>query len=369
MRVKINGENKDILTIWREGGTVKMIDQSTLPHKFQILNLNSHRETANAIQNMVTRGAGAIGIAGGYGVAQAALEAQNFELTKFTNYVLDAANTLKKTRPTAINLFHVIDRCIKSAPKGNIPQRVKAICEEADRIALEDLNASRAMGRYGDLLIKDGFRILTHCNAGALAFIDFGSAIAPIRVAHRNGKKIFVYVDETRPRSQGAKLTTWELQQEEIPYALIVDNAAGYYLHRGDIDMVLVGADRIAGNGDTANKIGTYEKAVLAHENGIPFYVVAPSITFDLNSMTGNQIEIEHRSPEEVNCVWGVDEKNNYTKVQITATGTNALNPSFDITPAKYITGFITEFGLIHKPYKKKIKHVITHTYSKSKKQ
>ena len=366
MRITINGETKEIWTLWREGGIVKMVDQRILPHKFRILNLNSHRETANAIQDMATRGAGAIGVAGGYGIAQAALEAQNLELPEFNAYVLDAANMLKKTRPTAVNLFNVIDRCLRSGLKGNVVQRVSAICEKADQIALEDLDASRQMGIHGDTLIKNGFRVLTHCNAGALAFIDYGSALAPIRVAHRKGKNIFVYVDETRPRSQGAKLTTWELQQEGIPYALIVDNAAGYYLHRGDIDMVIVGADRIARNGDTANKIGTYEKAVVAHENGVPFYVVAPSMTFDLKCMTGEQIEIEHRTPDEVNWVWGADETGNYIKVQISSEGTNALNPSFDVTPAKYITGFITELGLIYAPYKKRIKQILTNTHSLS---
>ncbi len=359
MRVKFNGETRELWTLWREGAEVKMIDQRLLPHRFEILTLHNHGETAEAIRDMAVRGAGAIGVAGGYGVAQAALEAQEKNLKAFKAYISEAADTLRKTRPTAVNLFHAIDRCVKAASKGSVPERVAAACAEADRIALEDLEASKKMGEYGNALIRDGFRILTHCNAGALAFIDNGSALAPIRVAHRSGKHIFVYADETRPRSQGAKLTAWELQQEGIPYALIADNAAGHYMRRGDVDFVIVGADRIAANGDTANKIGTYEKAVLAKENGIPFYVAAPRMTFDLKCPTGDGIEIEERSPDEVNWVWGADEKGNYTRVRISAEGTIAKNPSFDVTPAKYITGFITDVGVLRPPYRRSIREAL----------
>ena len=356
MKVNFDGKTQELWTLWREGAEVKMIDQRLLPHKFEILTLRSHGETAEAIRDMAVRGAGAIGVAGGYGVAQATKEAQGKTLREFKAYVSEAADTLRKTRPTAVNLFHAIDRCVKAASNGCVPERVAAACTEADRIALEDLEASKKMGEYGNALIGDGFRILTHCNAGALAFIDNGSALAPIRVAHRSGKHIFVYADETRPRSQGAKLTAWELQQEGIPYALIVDNAAGHYMHRGDVDFVIVGADRIAANGDTANKIGTYEKAVLARENGIPFYVAAPRMTLDPKCPTGGGIEIEERSPDEVNWVWGADEEGKYTKVRISAEGTVAKNPSFDVTPAKYITGFITEVGVIRRPFRENIK-------------
>jgi methylthioribose-1-phosphate isomerase len=356
MKVNFNGKKQELWTLWREGAEVKMIDQRLLPHRLEILTLRSHRETAEAIRDMAVRGAGAIGVAGGYGVAQAALEARGMKLREFKAYVTEAADTLRKTRPTAVNLFHAIDRCVKASSTGSVAERVAAACAEADRIALEDLEASKKMGEYGNILIEDGFRILTHCNAGALAFIDNGSALAPIRIAHRSGKRIFVYADETRPRSQGAKLTAWELQQERIPYALIVDNAGGHYMHRGEVDLVIVGADRIAANGDTANKIGTYEKAVLAHENGIPFYVAAPRMTFDLKCPNGKGIEIEERSPDEINWVWGANEGGNYMKVRISAEGTFALNPSFDVTPAKYITGFITEVGVIKPPYRKNIR-------------
>jgi len=366
MRIKFNGKTKELWTLWREGGTVKMIDQRLLPHRFEILTLTNHKETVEAIRDMAVRGAGAIGVAGGYGVAQAAIEAQNLNLKEFKKYVIEAADRLRKTRPTAVNLFHAIDRCIRVASKGGITERVVAVCSEADKIALEDLEASKKMGECGNALIDDGFRILTHCNAGALAFIDNGSALAPIRVAHRAGKHIFVYADETRPRSQGAKLTAWELQQEGIPYALIVDNAAGHYMHLGEVDFVIVGADRIAANGDTANKIGTYEKAVLARENRIPFYVAAPRMTFDLKCRSGDKIEIEKRNPDEVNWVWGADEKGNLTKVRISAEGTNALNPSFDVTPAKYITGFITDAGVLKPPFRLNI-HEAFHPRKSSK--
>ena len=356
MKITFNGVTKELWTLWREGATVKMIDQRLLPHKFEVLTLANHRETAEAIRDMAVRGAGAIGVAGGYGVAQAAQEAKDKKLKEFKEHISSAAETLRCTRPTAVNLFHAIDRVAKAASKGSVEARVAAVCIEADRIALEDLDASQKMGKYGSAIIRNGCRILTHCNAGALAFIDNGSALAPIRVAHRAGKHIFVFADETRPRSQGARLTAWELQQEEISYALIADNAAGYYMRRRDVDLVIVGADRIAANGDTANKIGTYEKAVLAHENEIPFYVAAPKMTFDLKCRNGDGIEIETRSPDEVNWVWGIDEAGNYTKVRISAEGTPALNPSFDITPAKYITGFITEVGVIKPPFKKNIR-------------
>jgi methylthioribose-1-phosphate isomerase len=361
MRVNFDGQNHELWTLWREGIEVKMIDQRLLPHKFEILTSHNHCETAEAIREMAVRGAGAIGVAAGYGVAQASIEAKGMKLDDFQVFVSEAADTLRKTRPTAVNLFHAIDRCIKATSKGSVLERVASACAEADRIALDDLEASKKMGEYGNTLIRDGHRILTHCNAGALAFIDNGSALSPIRVAHRSGKRIFVYADETRPRSQGAKLTAWELQQEGVPYALIVDNAAGHYMRRGEVDLVIVGADRIAANGDTANKIGTYEKAVIARENGIPFYVAAPRMTFDIKCPTGKDIEIEDRSPDEVNWVWGVDEAGAYTRVRVSAEGTTVLNPGFDVTPARYITGFITDVGVLKPPFTRRIRETLSH--------
>jgi S-methyl-5-thioribose-1-phosphate isomerase len=355
MKVKINGETKEIKTLWREGSMVKMIDQRLLPHRFEIITLKNHKETAKAIKTMITRGAGAIGCTAGYGMAQAALEAKNLPLEKFMNYITDAGKVLKKTRPTAVNLFKSIERCISVAESGNRDHRLKRVLNEADKIASEDLEASKAMGYFGAQLIPKGCKILTHCNAGALAFIDYGTALSPIRFAHSQGKNVFVWIDETRPRCQGSRLTAWEMQQENIPYAVIVDNAAGYYMRRGQVDLVIVGADRIAANGDVANKIGTYEKAVLANENKIPFYVAAPRMTFDHNTPTGDEIEIEERDIDEVNMMWGINNKGTPTKISITSKGTKVKNPAFDITPKKYITAFITEKGIIKPPFQENI--------------
>jgi methylthioribose-1-phosphate isomerase len=360
MRVMIDGVSCSIRSLWREGALVKIIDQRVLPHRVVVLEFKTHSETADAIRDMVVRGAGGIGVAAAYGVAQAAIEAKDRPLKEFMTYLDNAADTIRMTRPTAVNLFYSIERCLKSGSKGSVTQRLESICTEADAIALADISASEKIGVNGAALIKNGSRILTHCNAGALAYMDLGTALSPLRIAYRQRKSFFVYVDETRPRSQGAKLTAWELQQENIPYALIVDNAAGYYMARGEVDLVIVGADRIAANGDTANKIGTYEKAVISRENGVPFYVAAPGITFDLRCRDGTGIEIEIRSPDEINYVWGEDDEGIVRRVRITAEGTVALNPGFDVTPAKYITGFITERGIISPPFKKNIREAFS---------
>jgi methylthioribose-1-phosphate isomerase len=355
----VDGEAFEVRTLWREGGTIRLIDQRMLPHKFVIASLENHRETAEAIREMMLRGAGAIGVAGGYGVAQAALEAEHLSLPEFEAYLREAAERLKKTRPTAANLFHAIDRCLKAAAKGSVQDRVRAIISEADTIAEDDITASRLIGEHGSALIEDGCRILTHCNAGALAFIDYGTALSPIRFAHGQGKEVFVFVDETRPRCQGARLTAWELEQEGIPYALIVDNAAGYFMRRGEVDMVIVGADRVAANGDVANKIGTYEKAVVAKENGIPFYVAAPKMTFDLKCENGDEIEIEERDPDEVRWMWGVDEQENPARILISEEEATVRNPVFDVTPSRYVTGFITEAGILGPPYSENIRKAL----------
>jgi len=357
LRVRINGETKDFKTVWMEEGIVHMIDQRLLPHRFEIIQLHDQRETAEAIRNMAVRGAGAIGVTAAYGIAQAALQAPTGSLEAFKAYVNEAAKLLKATRPTAVNLFHAVDRCLRVLEAcETVEEGRERIVREAERIAEEDLEASRKIGEYGNALIRDGDGILTHCNAGALAFLDYGTALSPIRFAHRAGKRIRVFVDETRPRCQGARLTAWELLQEGIDHVVIVDNAAGYYMSRGEIQLVIVGADRIASNGDTANKIGTYEKAVLAKENGIPFYVAAPAMTFDLKARSGGDIPIEERGEEEVQWVWGVDEKGERRRVRITPENSPARNPAFDVTPAKYITAFITEKGIIYPPYPENIK-------------
>jgi translation initiation factor eIF-2B subunit alpha/methylthioribose-1-phosphate isomerase len=356
MKVRIDGKEKEIYTLWREGSNVKLIDQRLLPHQFKILTLKNHRDTANAIKSMILRGAGAIGVAGGYGMAQAAFEAKSLSLEKFNQFIEESAERLKRTRPTAANLFHAIDRCLKAGRFGTVTDRMEAIVNMADKIAKEDLWASQLIGEYGNTLIENGFRILTHCNAGALAFLDYGTALSPIRYAHASGKKIFVWVDETRPRCQGARLTAWEMEQEGIQYAIIVDNAAGHFMYRGKVDILITGADRIAANGDVANKIGTYEKAVVAKENGIPFYVAAPWMTFDLKSHRGEEIEIEERGTEEVSGMWGIDEDGNACRVEVAGEGFNVRNPAFDVTPARYVTGFITEKGIIYPPFEDNIR-------------
>jgi methylthioribose-1-phosphate isomerase len=356
LRIRIGGDTREVRTLWMEGNTIRLIDQRKLPHTFEIATLESHRETADAIRDMMLRGAGAIGVTAGYGMAQAALEARDLQLEAFETYMAESAERLRNTRPTAANLFHAIDRCMKAGSSGSVEERVEAVVVEADSIAEEDLEASRRIGEYGNALIEDGFRVLTHCNAGALAFIDYGTALSPIRFAHREGKGVFVFVDETRPRCQGSRLTAWELEQEGIPYAVIVDNAAGHFMRRGEIDMVIVGADRIAANGDVANKIGTYEKAVVARENGIPFYVAAPRMTFDLSCGGGDDIEIEERGQEEVLGMWGVDEDGEPTRVLVAGKGARVRNPAFDVTPARYVSAFITEAGILRPPFDESIR-------------
>jgi len=361
LKVRINGEIKDYRTVWLTGKTVKMIDQRLLPHKFEIHEARNYRETTEAIKNMTVRGAGAIGATGAFGVAQAALEAQTEDLKEFLNYVENAAAALKGTRPTAVNLFHAIDRCLSAirGGGGTVDECRALAVKEAQRIADEDVEASRKIGEYGKDLIEDGFGILTHCNAGALAFIDYGTALSPIRFAHYEGKDIFVFVDETRPMCQGARLTAWELLQEGIKHAVIVDNAAGFYMRNGDIQLLIVGGDRIAMNGDVANKIGTYEKAVLAKENRIPFYVAAPLMTFDPKCGSGGDIPIEERSPEEVLTMWGVNEKGRFTEVRIAPILSEARNPAFDLTPAKYVSGIITEKGIVRPPFEENILNLL----------
>jgi S-methyl-5-thioribose-1-phosphate isomerase len=350
MRVRVGEEVKEFRTVWREGRIIHMIDQRKLPHRFEIFSTWRHEETAEAIRGMVVRGAGAIGVAAAYGMAQAALEAGGLPKGDFKAYLESAADLLRSTRPTAVNLFHAVDRCLRAA-EGPMGDPVMSVVSEADAIAEEDLEASRRIGEFGKILIPDGARILTHCNAGALAFIDYGTALSPIRLAHREGKRILVLIDETRPRLQGAMLTAWELEQEGIPHVVIVDNAAGYYMKRGEVDMVIVGADRVALNGDFANKIGTYEKAVLAAENGIPFYVAAPKMTFDPNSLSGGDIVVEERGGEEVRYVYGLNERGEMSRVLIMGEDTPVRNPAFDITPGDYVTGFITENGVLRPPY------------------
>lgn len=322
MRIKTDDGIKDMRAVWREGNIVKMIDQRFLPNEMIIFSAKNADDIHMAIKEMVVRGAPCIGVTAAYGMAQA------FEKRVDTS---EAASKIKSARPTAYDLFYAVDHMQEQVKQGKDPS------EAADDYALSVINKCRAIGENGAKMIEDGHNILTHCNAGALATVDHGTALAPMRVAKEQEKNIFVYVDETRPRLQGAKLTAWELYNEDIRHTVIADNAAGHYIQRGHIDMVIVGTDRIAANGDIANKIGTYEKAVVAKENGVPFYVAAPVTTFDPNTESGMDIPIEERDPKEVTIMDGV---------RVVSPGSNANNPAFDVTPSRYITGYITEKGI-----------------------
>jgi S-methyl-5-thioribose-1-phosphate isomerase len=320
-----------------EGRSVFMIDQNALPFKFRIHEAKTCHETCKAIRTMITRGAGAIGAAAGFAMAQAYLEAPGN-----LQYIENAREEIKSTRPTARNLFYAVEKVFE-AGRNSIENAVN----EAQRLAEENIADALKIAEFGDGLIKDGSGILTHCNAGWLGFVDWGSALAPIYRAHRRGKNIFVYADETRPRSQGARLTAWELSNEGVPHIIVPDNAGAYLMSKGKIDMVIVGADRIAANGDTANKIGTFEKAIVAKEFGIPFYVAAPFSTFDFSLTDGSLIDIEQRSQDEVLFQSGPDEEGVIRCIRVAANDSGALNPAFDVTPAKYITAYITEKGMV----------------------
>lgn len=335
--MKVDGKN--YRTVWMEGRKVFYIDQNRLPFKFSIRESYSCHDTCTAIRTMGVRGAGAIGAAAAYAMAQAALEAPD---QGYEDYLSTARKEIESTRPTARNLFYAAQRVYTVAGIS----RGMAI-EEANAIADEDARASLMIGQFGKQLIRDKSRIATHCNAGWLAFVDHGTALSPIYASARDGKEMFVYVDETRPRGQGARLTAWELEKEGIPHAIIPDNATAWYMSKGMIDLMIVGADRIAANGDVANKIGTLEKALSANAFGIPFYVAAPTSTFDGSCPSGTEMVIEERDPGEVLYQWGITRKGKLEEVRVASPDSGALNPAFDVTPARYITAIITEKGII----------------------
>ncbi len=332
-------------TVWMDGDAVKLIDQRQLPFRFEILTLAAYGETADAIRDMAVRGAGAIGVAAGYAMAQAIRLA--LERT-FDTEVARAASVLRGTRPTAWNLFYAIDRVLEGVRPiaGVAAKRVRAV-EIAQAIADEDAQAGERIGELGQALLPSPATVLTHCNAGWLAFADWGTALAPVYRAHRDGKRVAVYATETRPRAQGAKLTAWELAQEGVPCTLIPDTAAGHLMRQGLADLVIVGADRIAANGDVANKIGTYMLAVLARTHEVPFYVAAPTTTIDLSCPSGDAIPIEERGEDEVLWTNGVTPEGYPERVRVSPEGSHARNWAFDVTPAGYITGLLTERGLI----------------------
>ncbi|MFH1121937.1 MAG: S-methyl-5-thioribose-1-phosphate isomerase [Bacteroidota bacterium] len=324
---------KDYLTVKFEGESVYLIDQNLLPFSFSIRECKTWEDTCAAIRNMTVRGAGAIGAAAGFAMAQAFIASEDPEM---------AAERIKATRPTAHDLFFAVDKVYRAGMFS-----VQSAVDEAHKLALDNINAARNIGKYGEALIADGAKILTHCNAGWLGFVDYGSALAPVYIAHRNGKSLFVYVDETRPRSQGARLTAWELANEGIEHSIVPDNAGAYLMSEGMVNLVIVGADRIAANGDVANKIGTFEKAIVARQFGIPFFVAAPLSTFDLSTPAGEGIDIEERSADEVNYQTGPDREGRIHTIRVTNPGSDAFNPAFDVTPAEFITGIITEKGII----------------------
>jgi len=335
---------KHYRTIWMEGSSVFMIDQNALPFEFKIYEAKTYQDTCSSIRTMITRGAGAIGAAAGFAMAQAFLDLA--KMGDDTRIQLDFLNRVREeieaTRPTARNLFYATERVFYAGLKS-----VKAAVCEAQLLADQNIANAKQIGEYGNILIQNGSRILTHCNAGWLGFVDYGSALAPMYIAKEQGKEFFVYADETRPRNQGARLTAWELQNEGIPHKIVPDNAGAYLMSRGMIDFVIVGADRIAANGDTANKIGTFEKAIVAKELGIPFYVAVPFSTIDFSLTDGSQIPIEERSEDEVLIYSGPDSEGVMRTIRMASPGSHALNPAFDVTPARYITGFITEKGII----------------------
>ncbi|MDD5722624.1 MAG: S-methyl-5-thioribose-1-phosphate isomerase [Syntrophales bacterium] len=342
-----------IKTISWERDTVVMIDQRALPHEERYLTCRTYQDVIDAINDMAIRGAPAVGIAASMGIALGTLNAPEEKLKKDFYRICDA---FARTRPTAVNLFWAIDRmksrfeleCV-SGPNLDADRVRRALVDEALRILEEDIVANRQMGDHGKGLIRDGDTILTHCNAGALATGGYGTALGVIRAAHEEGKSLHVMVDETRPLLQGARLTAWEMHREGIPATLITDSMAGSLMQRGMVNLILVGADRIAANGDTANKIGTYSLAVLAMENRVPLYVAAPLSTIDRYTRTGRGIPIEERSEDEVLGFHGT---------QTAPQGVHACNPAFDVTPNRYITAIITEKGIITKPFGRKIKDI-----------
>jgi len=326
----------------------EMIDQRILPADFKYISYSTAADVADGIRNMVVRGAPAIGCAASYGVALAALELQDVNDDEFAKGMGEAFEVLAQSRPTAVNLFWAIDRMksVMNNAQGSVKEIANILLEEAHDIKREDIEINRAMGKNGAELLNDGARVLTHCNAGALATAGHGTALGVFRSAVEAGKKIYVIADETRPFLQGARLTAWEMVQENIPVTLIADNMSGHLMSHGEIDAIVVGTDRVAGNGDVANKIGTYMVAVLANRHNIPFYVACPLSTIDRSIASGKDIPIEERPIEEVT---------GYRDCQWAAQGVEVRNPAFDVTPAELVTGLITEKGVILNPTTEKI--------------
>ncbi len=330
---------------WR-GHSVRILDQTRLPHERGFIDLTDYRELALAIKQMKVRGAPAIGIAAAYGIALGAKGIKTSDKDEFLVQLEQIMQDLAQTRPTAVNLFWAVSRMRQAAAGRSVPQATRALLHEAKRIHQEEIDATRRLSLLGADLIEDGFRILTHCNAGPLATAGYGTALGVIRAAKGQGKNISVFATETRPLLQGARLTLWEQREEHIPATLITDSMAGHFMNRKEIDCVIVGADRIAANGDVANKIGTYTLAVLARENRIPFYVAAPTSTIDVSLASGTAIPIEERDSRELTHFHGFP---------VAPEDTEAANPAFDVTSHDYVSAIITERGIIRKEYMEEI--------------
>ncbi len=325
------------------GNRVRILEQTRLPREEVYLELDDYRGIASAIKDLKIRGAPAIGVAGAYAAALGALKLESATKDEFLEKLREIVEAIKGTRPTARNLFTAIERMQQVAEYGtDIEQLKAALVDEAIKIHAEEAEATLKLSQLGAGLIEDGFTVLTHCNTGPLATTGYGTALGAIIRAKEQGKKIKVFATETRPLLQGARLTTWELKKAGVPVTLITDSMAGYFMSRGEVNCVITGADRIAANGDAANKIGTYTLAVLARENGIPFYIAAPTTTIDPSLPSGDGITIEQRGSEEVTHIQGVS---------IAPEGITAANPAFDVTPHQYITAIITERGIIKEPY------------------
>ncbi len=337
-------------TVWWSKGRVKLIDQTKLPFKTEILEFRDYRKLARAIKGMRLRGAPAIGVATALGIALGINYSKASSYEKLSQELDRIIKTFQRTRPTAVNLFWACRRMREKFQENkdrSLKEIKRILIQEAKRIVQEDIDCCRRIGKYGASLIKKGSSILTHCNAGALATAGYGTALGVIKRAHEEGKRVKVFVDETRPRLQGARLTTWELKKAKIPFTLITDNMAGYFMKKKKVDLVIVGADRIARNGDVANKIGTYSLAVLAKEHKVPFYVACPTSTIDLRLSSGNRIPIEERDIREVTHIGNRP---------LVPKGTKIANPAFDVTPNKLVKAIITEKRIARRPYRQSLK-------------
>ncbi len=344
-------------TVFWEDHKVKMIDQRILPARLEIVSFNDYHAVADAIKNMTVRGAPAIGASAAFGLALAGYQSASSSTVELIADIQKAGAVLKSARPTAVNLAWAIDRVMRVAgqmkDERNADEVRQLILDEAQRIANEDVEINKRMGEHGAALIDDGDTVIHHCNTGALATVDWGTALGVIRTAHEQGKHVHVLVDETRPRLQGARLTAWELEQYGIPYQIISDNMSGHFLKSGKAQKVFFGADRVAANGDVANKIGTYMLALAAYDNNVPAYSVVPISTIDLSLAHGGLIPIEERNPDEVLDIQFQGER-------VAPIEAQARNPAFDVTPNRLITGIVTENGVVYPPFEVNLKKIVT---------